>query len=141
MIDGRSEPPALALDEALASSPDETLRTSPECCWEWCLVTAPVAGLDYQLVTASGSFEIDEVVRVGNRTQGGVAGSHVVGLFRTDGGQLIWSIEGLFPSTLAAVVEIGPDRSGRDQWLAAGQRHQRVLWCDRYRHRRRRASP
>jgi cytochrome oxidase assembly protein ShyY1 len=76
IIESRSEPPAVPVGEAL---------------------DRPPADLDYQLVTATGSFADDDVVRVANRSQGGVAGGHLVALLRLDDGRHLLVNRGFVP--------------------------------------------
>ena len=75
-IEARSTAPALEVSDAL---------------------DRPVEELDYRAATGPGSYVDGDLVRVANRSQGGVAGEHMVALFRLDDGQLILVNRGFVP--------------------------------------------
>lgn len=77
VVASRSAPPALDLPIALGS--------------------LPVDQLDYQLVTGRGRYVTDDVVRVANRSQGGVAGEYLVSVFQLDDGREILVNRGFVP--------------------------------------------
>ena len=86
-IESRSSPPVLDLAQAL---------------------DRPLGELDYQVVQGRGTFVNDAVVRVANRSQGGVAGQHLVATFRIDGGPLILVNRGFVPIDTAIPVRDAP---------------------------------
>ena len=89
-VEARSAPPA----EALADVLDQ-----------------PATELDYRFVSGSGTYLDGDFVRVANRTQGGVAGQHLVGLFELDDGRLLLVNRGFVPLA-ASADEIVPAPSG-----------------------------
>ena len=74
----RSNPPADVLADVLATtgSPDD---------------------LEFRYVTTTGTFVEDDFVRVANRSQGGVAGDHVVAVVELDDGSLMLVNRGFTP--------------------------------------------
>lgn len=76
VISARSKPPAAAAADVVDEDPAE---------------------LDYRLVTATGIYVDGDLVRIANRSQGGLAGEHVVGLFRLDDGRLLLVNRGFVP--------------------------------------------
>lgn len=80
----------------------------------------PVEQLDYQLVSGQGRYVADDVVRVANRSQGGVAGQHLVSVFRLDDGREMLVNRGFVP--LDEDVPVQPAPSGEvivEGWLRA----------------------
>ncbi len=82
----RSGPPPLTLDDAL---------------------DLPVDEVPYRLVEATGTYLDDDLVRVVNRSQGGAAGEHVVGLVALTDGRLLLVNRGFVPLGAG-----DPDRPG-----------------------------
>ncbi len=80
----------------------------------------PTDQLDYQLVAGQGTYVADDVVRVANRSQGGVAGQHLVSVFRLDDGREILVNRGFVPLDRDVPVLAAP--SGEvtvEGWLRA----------------------
>ena len=109
IVASRSTPPAATLADVADQEPSE---------------------LDYQLVTATGSFVDDDFVRVANRTQGGVAGQYLVGLFEINDGRLLLVNRGFVPLDLSRIELDEPPsgevtitgwlrRSAEQGWLGA----------------------
>lgn len=99
LIEARSQPPAEALQAALERPVDE---------------------LDYRYVTGVVTYLDEEVVRVANRSQGGVAGSHIVALAELSDGQQLLVNRGFIP--LDSSVEIQGVPTGAVEisgWLRA----------------------
>lgn len=82
LIEERSNPPVTPIDDALD--------------------TDASADLDYRYVTASGTFLDGDFVRVANRSQGGVAGDHVVAVFELTDGRIVLVNRGFAPLGTAA---------------------------------------
>lgn len=76
----------------------------------------PVEALDYRRVRDAGLWLQPEVVRVANRSQNGVAGEWIVGLFQTDDGLRILVNRGFVP-LFGASAELPPDRETITGWL------------------------
>ena len=78
IVAARSNPPADLLADVLATtgSPDD---------------------LEFRYVTTTGTFVEDDFVRVANRSQGGVAGDHVVAVLELADGQLMLVNRGFTP--------------------------------------------
>jgi len=72
-------------------------RTAPPAVDLGIALGQPVDQLDYQLVAGQGRFVEDDVVRVANRSQGGVAGQHLVSVFRLDDGRELLVNRGFVP--------------------------------------------
>ena len=81
-------------------------RTAPPAVDLGIALGEPVDQLDYKLVTGRGRYVADDVVRVANRSQGGVAGQHLVSVFRLDDGR-----EVLVPFVEEAVPDVQPQSS------------------------------
>ncbi len=79
------------------------------------LTAGPPTELDYRRVQDSGTWIDPEVVRVANRSQGGVAGEWIVGLFQTVDGTRIFVNRGFVP--LAGVADVPPERQTITGWL------------------------
>ncbi|MFV0260643.1 MAG: SURF1 family protein [Acidimicrobiales bacterium] len=97
LIEARSGPPGLVIDEALALPADER---------------------DLQAVTATGTFVDGDLARVANRTMDGVAGQQVVALFALDDGRQILVNRGFVP--LEEEDAVSPPPAGSvtiDGWL------------------------
>ena len=80
----------------------------------------PPDQLDYQLVEGQGRYVADDVVRVANRSQGGVAGQHRVSVFQLDDGRQLLVNRGFVP--LDQEVPVQPAPSGEvtvEGWLRA----------------------
>lgn len=78
------------------------------------------ADLDYQVVEGAGTYLDGAVVHVANRTQGGVAGRHAVGLFQLESGTLVLVNRGFVP--IDPGVEVDPAPAGLVEvrgWLRA----------------------
>ena len=98
LVSERTNPPAVALADVVVG-PDP-------------------AELELQLVEGGGEYLDGQVVEVANRTQGGVAGRHVVGLFRLDDGRCLLVNRGFVP--LTGDVEVDPAPQGPTEvrgWL------------------------
>ena len=96
-IRARSNPPAMAIGDVLDQDP---------------------AQLDYQLVTATGRFVADDVVRVANRTQGGVAGEWLVSVLQLDDGRRILVNRGFVPFESPTPPEPAPTGTATvEGWL------------------------
>jgi surfeit locus 1 family protein len=89
MAEERANPPALAVA-------DITVEEDP-------------AELELQLVEGRGEYLEDQVVQVANRTQGGVAGRYVVGLFQLDDGRRLLVNRGFVPLTGNINVDPAPE--------------------------------
>ncbi len=89
-LEARADPPAASIGDALDTA-----------------AAGSVDDVDYQLVTATGRFVGDEIVRVANRSQGGVAGQHVVALFELDDGRLVLVNRGFVPQNNDS-IEVDP---------------------------------
>ncbi|MEL7155525.1 MAG: SURF1 family protein [Actinomycetota bacterium] len=76
VVGERSAPPALTVGEAFDRPDDQ---------------------IDYQLVRVTGSVINDDLVRVANRSQGGVAGQHVVAVLTLDDGRTLLVNRGFVP--------------------------------------------
>lgn len=97
LIENRANPPAAVLSEVLGGDP---------------------ADLDYQLVQGSGVYLDGVAVQVSNRTQGGVAGLHSVGLFQLDDGRRLLVNRGFVPLDPSAPVQDAPTgRTEIEGWL------------------------
>lgn len=99
IIEARSTPPAISINEALALPGDE---------------------FDFQFVEVSGTFIDEDLVRVANRSQGGSAGEHVAALFELDDGRRLLVNRGFVPLGAPGGIEAAP--TGRvvlDGWLQA----------------------
>ncbi|MEM8926079.1 MAG: SURF1 family protein [Actinomycetota bacterium] len=83
-IGARSNPPAVAIDTALDAPDDE---------------------IAYRYITATGTYVDDDLVRVGNRSQAGAAGEHVVAVLRLDDGRHLLVNRGFVP----IAVDVTPD--------------------------------
>lgn len=94
VIRSRSAPPASALAD-VAPLPGPVTPTD----------------VDYRYVTATGRFLDGDVVRIANRTQGGVAGQHLVGLFEVTDGRLLLVNRGFVPLDVAVGPGTGSDRA------------------------------
>lgn len=81
------------------------------------LTAGPPTELDYRRVQDSGTWIDPEVVRVANRSQDGVAGEWIVGLFQTMDGTRIFVNRGFVP--LAGVADVPPERQTITGWLRA----------------------
>lgn len=92
---------------ARASATAVTIRSA--------LGEGPLDALDYRRIEDSGTWLRPEVVRVANRSQNGVAGEWIVGLFETDGGQRVLVNRGFVP--LGQSGETPPDRETITGWL------------------------
>ncbi len=66
--------------------------------------------LDYRAVVVAGEFIDGDIVRVGNRSQGGAAGEHVIGVVELDDGSLLVVNRGFVPVNVE--VELSPPPSG-----------------------------
>lgn len=78
------------------------------------------AELDYQAVEATVRFVDADFVRVGNRSQGGAAGEHVVAIVELDDGSELAVNRGFVPSNAAVELQPVPDGPVRVQgWLRA----------------------
>lgn len=78
----------------------------------------PPSRLDYRPATVWGTFIDGDFVRVVNRSQGGVAGEHVVGLMELGDGSLLAVNRGFVPANTDVAVQPAP--TGRvpvDGWL------------------------
>ena len=75
-VRARSLPPAMTIDEALLLPADE---------------------VDLRLVTLTATYVDGDVIRVANRSQGGVAGQHVVALAQLDDGRQLLVNRGFVP--------------------------------------------
>lgn len=78
----------------------------------------PPSRLDYRPATVLGTFIDADFVRVVNRSQGGVAGEHVVGLLELADGSLLAVNRGFVPANTEVTVE--PVPAGRvpvEGWL------------------------
>lgn len=91
IVEDRSNPPAATI-ESIVDSGDP-------------------AELDYRYVTATGTFLDADLVRVANRSQGGVAGDHVVALFQLTDGRLAFINRGFVPLG-TPTSELAPAPSG-----------------------------
>ncbi|MEZ5411000.1 MAG: SURF1 family protein [Acidimicrobiales bacterium] len=99
VIASRTAPPAVDLSIALGTPADQ---------------------LDYQLVAGQGRYVADDVVRVANRSQGGVAGQHLVSVFQLDDGRELLVNRGFVP--LDDDVPVLPAPTGEvtvEGWLRA----------------------
>lgn len=97
-IDARADGPAVELADVVDRSPTE---------------------LDYQFVSTAGTYLDGDFVRVANRTQGGVAGQHLVGLFELEDGRRLLVNRGFIPLTVSD-DELVPAPTGSVQvtgWL------------------------
>lgn len=106
VIASRTAPPAVDLRTALGSLPAEQL--------------------DYQLVSGQGRYVADDVVRVANRSQGGVAGEYLVSVFQLDDGREILVNRGFVP--LDQDVPVLPAPTGEvtvEGWLRASVNRER----------------
>ena len=80
----------------------------------------PPSHLDYRPATVWGTFVDGDVVRVVNRSQGGVAGEHVVGLLELNDGSLLAVNRGFVPANTEVTLEPVPtDRVAIEGWLRA----------------------
>lgn len=108
LVGARSMPPAASIADAL---------------------DRPEGDIDYRFVRVSGVFADEDFVRVANRSQGGVAGQHVVALFTLDDGRTLLvnrgfvplgSDEALRPAPTGPVEVVGWLRASADRgWLGA----------------------
>lgn len=82
------------------------------------LLAKNIKEVEYRAVWATGEYVEDRLVDVGNRSQAGVAGYWVVGLFRLSGGELILVNRGFVPDHSSAVPEPAPrDTTTLDGWI------------------------
>lgn len=105
VIASRTAPPAVDLEIALGG---------------------PTGQLDYQLVTGQGRYVADDVVRVANRSQGGVAGEYLVSVFQLDDGRNLLVNRGFVP--LDQDVPVLPAPTGEvtvEGWLRSSVTRER----------------
>ncbi len=86
----------------------------------------PQDQLDYQLVAGRGRYVADDVVRVANRSQGGVAGQYLVSVFRLDDGRQLLVNRGFVPLDQDVPVLAAPaDEVTVEGWLRASVTRER----------------
>ena len=106
-------------------------RTAPPAVDLGIALGEPVDQLDYQLVAGQGRYVADDVVRVANRSQGGVAGEHVVSVLRLDDGRELLVNRGFVP--LDEEVPVLPAPGGEvtvEGWLRASVARERFGAAD-----------
>jgi cytochrome oxidase assembly protein ShyY1 len=107
VIQARSTPPALDLATALD-------RTAGE--------------LDHQLVEGRGTYVDPDVARVANRSQGGVAGQHLVAAFQLDDGRLLLVNRGFAPlDPSIPVADVPAGEVTVEGWLRASVTRDRFV--------------
>lgn len=95
-------------------------RTTPPAVDLGIALGLPVDQLDYQLVAGQGRYVADDVVRVANRSQGGVAGEYLVSLFQLDDGRELLVNRGFVPLDRDVPVLAAPtDEVTLEGWLRA----------------------
>lgn len=99
-------------NEVIAARADAEPSTVAEA-----VAAGPPAELDFRRVQDSGTWIDPEVVRVANRSQNGVAGEWIVGLFETGDGARILVNRGFVP--LGGIADVPPERQEITGWLRA----------------------
>lgn len=101
-------------------------RTTPPAVDLGIALGLPTDQLDYQLVAGQGRYVADDVVRVANRSQGGVAGEYLVSLFRLDDGRELLVNRGFVPLDRDVPVLAAPtDEVTLEGWLRASVTQER----------------